>query len=337
MTVPITMTAETVTRLIDKCTDGALTATEADALTAALRRDDEGAQWILDELELAGLISEAFSKTTAEDFIRGFTERLSAESDPDTFAVDAQRLIASQSNPPRNAQPGKRLRDAFFMPGRSGVERDRAALVGRFSGARRVALVVLGAVALGLAVWGAMSHARPATLIAASGNVIMLREGDQVPPRPGTRLVVGDRLLVPAAGSAVLSFGKQSVVHVAEHSDAAIAAASPRSADGATVRQLELRQGSATVDVGSIRRRSGLIVSTPHARIEPGASRFTVAVTLSSTRLAVEVGNVILVRGGGGPLTELAAGESTIVGAGDAFGVDDQAMNASSGGEDDDR
>ena len=75
MSDAVSVSKADMTLLIDKCTDGALTADEAEALSVALRRDDDKAQWILNELELAGLISEVFCKTKVEDFVRGFCER----------------------------------------------------------------------------------------------------------------------------------------------------------------------------------------------------------------------------------------------------------------------
>ena len=332
----VMLSKEAVTLLVDKCTDGALTAEEADKLAAALRQDDDGAQWILNELELAGLISEAFSKTTVEDFIRGFCERLSAEAASDAFTVDTQRVIASRRASSHGAGTKRRLRDMFSMPGGTGEERSRSAGVRRRSASRRLALVGLGVLALGVAFWGMLGHARTATLVSASGNVVLHRDGGQLPPRPGTRLVVGDALRVPASGSAALSFDKKTVVHVAEHSEAAIAEASSRSSDGTTIRQLELRRGNIIVDVGSARRGRGLMVRTPHASIEAGASRFAVGVTLSSTRLTVEVGTVTLAREGGAARVELAGGESIIVGKGDPLRVDESDIEGN-GGEDHDR
>ncbi len=324
MSDAVSVSKADMTLLIDKCTDGALTAEEAEALSVALRRDDDKAQWILNELELAGLISEVFCKTKVEDFVRGFCERLSAEAAPDAFTSDTQRMIARDGEPSRTATPKARLLNAFFMPGQSGAARTRkpAETRGR-PRYRRFAATGLVVLALCATIWGVMRGSRTATLVSASGNVVLLRDGEQLPPRPGTRLVVGDAFRVPASGSAALSFDKMTVAHVAEQSEAAIAESCPRSSDGATTRQLELTRGSIIVDVGSTRPGHGLIVRTPHAAIDAGKSRYTVGVTLSSTQLSVEMGSVTLVRGGGAALRRLSAGESIIVGKSDSLRADE--------------
>jgi ferric-dicitrate binding protein FerR (iron transport regulator) len=323
MSAPVSLSKAEMTLLVDKCTDGALTADEAEVLSVALRRDDDTSQWILNELELAGLISEAFCKTKVEDFVRGFCERLAAEAAPDAFTSDTQRMIARDGEPPRPATPKARLLNAFFMPGQSGAARSKrpAATRGR-PRYRRFAVAGLVVLAMGAAVWGMMRGARTATLVSASGNVVLLRDGKRLPPRPGTRLVVGDSFIVPASGSAALSFDKMTVAHVAEQSEAAIAESCPRSSDGVATRQLELTRGSIIVDVGSTRRGHGLIVRTPHAAIDAGKSRYTVGVTLSSTQLSVKMGCVTLIRGGGSSLLTLTAGESTIVGKRESLRTD---------------
>jgi len=159
----IEFSREAVTGLVDKCTDGVLTATEADALAAAIRRGDAKSQWILDELELAGLISEAFSKTSVEDFVRGFCERLSAEATAEAFTTETQRMLATGTGAPATPNLRHRLADMLFIPSVAGAGRARRARGTLRPRVRVIALASLAtlAMALTLLAWPADPAWRP--------------------------------------------------------------------------------------------------------------------------------------------------------------------------------
>ena len=175
MTDASKLTREAVTRLVDKCTDGVLAAAEADALAAAIRQGDAESQWILDELELAGLISEAFSKTSVEDFVRGFCERLTAEASAEAFATETQRILATGEGTSATPPPRSRLANMLFVPsvagaGRARTFRGRLRLRVRFTALAFLAVLVSVVTFLSL-----IGRSRVATLASASPNVMLIR------------------------------------------------------------------------------------------------------------------------------------------------------------------
>jgi hypothetical protein len=319
MTDAIKLSRAEVTSLVEKCTDGVLATAEADALAAVIRQGDAESQWILDELELAGLISEAFSKTSVEDFVRGFCERLSAEASTEAFTTETQRMLATGTGATDMPPPRPRLANMLFVPSVAGAGQARSARSRLRPRVPIIALASLTALALAVILLGLVGKSRVATLAAVSSNVVLIRDEVQVEARTGMRLEVGDELQVPWVGSAVVTYDKTTVAHVGGYSEAVIASARPRSSGGRRSKQLYLKRGSAVVDVGLAKRGRGLIVATPHATVETEGSRFTISVTPSSTHLRVDAGDVMLERALGGKMEPLSQGESIVVGQGEVI------------------
>jgi hypothetical protein len=327
----IKLSREDVTSLVDKCTDGVLDAAEAAALAEAIRQGEAESQWILDELELAGLISEAFSKTSVEDFVRGFCERLSAEDSGEAFTTETERLLATGTGAPTIPPPRPRLANMLFVPSVAGAARSRSARGRLRPRVRLFALASLTALALAGTLLALAGGSRVASLDSMSANVVLIRDAMQVEAHTGMRLKVGDELQVPGVGSAVVAYDKTTVARVGGYSEAVIASARPRSSDGRRSKQLYLKRGSAVVDAGLAKRGRGLIVATPHATVETGVSRFTVSVTRSSTHLLVEVGHVMLERTLGGKMEPLSQGESIVVGQGEVIPTQSESKETEKG------
>lgn len=85
------MTDQERSRLLDAYRDGDLTAEEAGRLAELLRVDSPAGRAFLAELQTAGLIGQALGDHDAEAIVRGFDERLAAETQGDRFVADFER------------------------------------------------------------------------------------------------------------------------------------------------------------------------------------------------------------------------------------------------------
>jgi len=103
------MTSEEIVALVDRCCDGQINTTELEQLEDALRRSPDHAKRIADELELAGLISEALDRTDPADFLRGFRERLEAERSGGRFTRDTVRRALREDQEQKAPARGLRM------------------------------------------------------------------------------------------------------------------------------------------------------------------------------------------------------------------------------------
>lgn len=307
------LTNEEVTLLVDKCTDGALTAADADKLASAIRRGNTESEWILNELEMAGLISEALNKTSVEDFIRGFCERLSADRSTDQFTSDTERRLAIKAELPNlpTRKPG--LADILFAGSDHGSERTHRRHFSLPPAVYVMAILSLF-IAAGIAIHFIVGQERTATITSASADVVLVRDDTQLRAEPGLRLENGDKLRVLATGYAVVAYDKTTVVRMSGYTDLIIVPPHSINKDADRPKSVHIERGSVVIDTGTDKHGYGIIATTPHARMEARQSSFIVSVTLSSTRLTVKSGRVTLTRTDGGKMMELTQGNSIVVG-----------------------
>lgn len=176
------MTREQINRMIDAYLDGDLGEDDGRRLTEILRAGGEDAGWALSQIEATGLISLALDDLDSEAFLRGFFERLRAESDADDFIRD------------------------FAVKSRSKTAVWNRPRVLRWA----VALAASFLVGLALIWWfppGPVAAQAIAKVEQVTGEVFILSRGNRLPACPGQALLPGQGLEVTGEDSlAVLVF-----------------------------------------------------------------------------------------------------------------------------------
>lgn len=305
------MTREEAICLVDACRDGDISDADVSRLARLLESHDERAMWILDELELSGLIAQALDSTDTNSFLRGFLERLTAERTGDDFADVAEQRLAGKGDPSQLQQDDSGTADAIGMM--FGRKSGTAIKMERALPAGRLRVLLIGIVAATLVVAAAVML-RPAPsfgrVVSATQGVMITRESGEVRAAAGMPLRPGDLVQVPRDSRAVLSCEDGTRVKVLAQTRLALGSDD-------TGNRVRLESGQVDVETLGATDKEPVIIASPHAEVSSTtASEFSITATPTSTRLAVSVGEVTLRRRGSTESSTVAAGDDALISAG---------------------
>lgn len=305
------LTREEAICLVDACRDGDISDADIARLTDLLESHDERAMWVLDELELSGMIAQALDSTDTNSFLRGFLERLAAEKSGDDFAdVAEQRLAEKGDSGQQQESPGSA--DAMGMV--FGQKSGTAIQIERVGSPGKLRLVLFGIVVAALVVAGVtlLTRSTPSVgrVVSASPGVMVSREAGEERAAAGMLLRPGDALQVPREGRAVLSYEDGTRVKLLDQTKITLAPV-------AAGNKLTLVTGKVSVETPGMPGEEAVAISSPHALIEStSASEYSVTATPTSTRVAVTVGEVTLRRHDSAETRIVQAGQDAVIIAG---------------------
>jgi len=302
------LTREEAICLVDACRDGDISDDDVARLTSLLESHDERAMWVLDELELSGMIAQALDSTDTNSFLRGFLERLAAEKSTDDFADITEQRLAEKGD---SAEPNKSVDSGDAVGMMFGSKSGTAIEMERVGSPGKLRLVLFGIVITVLAVVGVLlltqSPSSIGRVVSASPGVMVGRHGAEEKAIAGSILLPGDTVQVPREGRAVMSYEDGTRVKVLAQTEVTLVSTD-------TGNTLALESGQVTVETPGMPDEDAVVVSTRHAAVKStSASEYSVTATPTSTRVAVTVGEVTISSPDTAETRILQAGQDTVI------------------------
>lgn len=294
---------EDVTMLVDACRDGDIAEEELRQLQELLRTRNVTSEWVLDELEMSGMIAQALDTTNGDSFVRGLLERLSAERTAEGFVGQTHERLTSEQIGVEPAKPQSRpglLSMIFGQHARNGE-------VGGWSGGGGrvtfllLALVVVLALVVGGMLWGGKSTV--GRVISSSPGVVVELRGEKITANSGLSLHRESRMVVPDNSQIVFKCRDETQIRAEGRTILGLAEAGV----------VSLQTGKLHVERHGDSAGDQAHIDTPHLQVRVGNAVFTCSATPSSTRLDVKMGEITYTTSGTGAPKTLGRGESVIV------------------------
>ena len=306
------LTREEAICLVDACRDGDISDTDVSRLTALLESHDERAMWVLDELELSGMIAQALDSTDTNSFLRGFLERRAAEKTGDEFADVAEQRLSGNGEPGQKQETSDSA-DAMGMV--FGQKSGTAIQIERLRPPGRLRLMLFGIVLTALLVAGVLMLTQSAPsvgrIVSATPGAMVGRRADQLRAAAGMPLQPEDTIQVPRDGRAILSYEDGTRIKILAQTRATLPPIDQTPL-------LLVESGTVEVETLGMPGEEPVAITSPHARMETSsASEYSITATPTSTRVDVSVGEVTVTRHDGTETRVLQASQNAVITAGE--------------------
>jgi hypothetical protein len=280
------MNKDRVAWLLEKVRDEDITVEEAGELDAVLEQKDDDSEWLMDEMEFAGMISLALDETSPDDFVRGLTERITAEQSGGLFTRDTQSALEVHKKFEVSEEYAAKRRKVAGLDPRMRSRRSPWPSVG-----------ILMCLIVGLLVVTRFAYFVPrssAKLKVEEGSAQIIRGGVTEQVVGSRELAFGDRfnaqgpfVLVYADGTRITGLSDETAI-IFEPGSAEF-----RGVAVSPVRKIFIQNGK--IEVESSTRLMPILISSPHVEARLAGGRATIEADLATTRVEVQAGKIDLV------------------------------------------